>query len=69
MTDDNWPKIRRADPLMTMTIRVGRNGTVVLLVVHETMTDEAHVMRNTGTDKLPRNQLVRFGSVIFLDAF
>jgi hypothetical protein len=28
MTDDTWPKIRRADPLMTMTIRVGRDGTV-----------------------------------------
>jgi len=28
MTGDNWPKTRRADPLMTMTGRVGRNGTV-----------------------------------------
>ena len=26
MTDDSWPKIRRADLLMTVTIRVGRNG-------------------------------------------
>jgi len=29
MTDDTRLKNRRADPLMTMTIRVGRNGTVV----------------------------------------
>ena len=31
MTGDNWPKTRRADPLMTMTGRVGRNGTVVVI--------------------------------------
>ena len=29
MTDDTWPKTRRADPLMTMTIRIGRIGTVI----------------------------------------
>ena len=28
MTDDTGPKTRRADPLMTMTIRNGRIGTV-----------------------------------------
>ena len=29
MTDDTWLKTRRADPLMTMTIRIGRIGTVL----------------------------------------
>ena len=29
MTDDTWPKIRAVDPLMTMTNRIGRNGTVI----------------------------------------
>jgi hypothetical protein len=29
MTNDTWPEIRPADPLMTVTIRVGRIGTVV----------------------------------------
>ena len=31
MTDGSWPKIRRVDPLMTVTIRVGRNGTTSAL--------------------------------------
>ena len=36
MTDDTGPKTRRADPVMTMTIRIGRIGTVALQIrVHQ----------------------------------
>ena len=32
MTDDIWSKIRPVDPLMTVTILVGRNSTVYTFI-------------------------------------
>ena len=39
MTDDTGPKTRRADPLMTMTIRIGRIETVDPVSIHKSGCD------------------------------
>jgi len=45
MTDDTCPKIRLADPPMTMTNRVGRNGTVIAFVsVEQTRAPHRHIL-------------------------
>jgi len=71
MTDDTWPKTRRADPLMTTIDRAGRGGTVIapcprataslLETIYFHVSQPTNIVRKTYSQYFRRQYL---GSVI-----